>query len=82
MERKDIPENLKWDLSDFFVSDEAWEKEFKQIEKEYGNSNTDNPDENKIHEETLYIKAYDMYGNLIEINGKITVSNSPIYIVY
>lgn len=33
------------------------------IEKEYGNSNTDNPDENKIHEETLYIKAYDMYGN-------------------
>ena len=37
MERKDIPENLKWDLSDFFVSDEAWDKEFEAMEKEYGN---------------------------------------------
>ncbi len=37
MERKDIPENLKWDLSDFFESDEAWDKEFEALEKEYGN---------------------------------------------
>ena len=27
-------------------------------------------------------KAYDMYGNPIEIGGKITVTNSPVYIVY
>ena len=27
-------------------------------------------------------KAYDMYGNEIEIGRKLTVSNSPIYIVY
>ena len=27
-------------------------------------------------------KAYDIYGNPIEIGGKITVTNSPIYIVY
>ena len=27
-------------------------------------------------------KAYDMYGNPVEIGGKITVTNSPIYIVY
>lgn len=27
-------------------------------------------------------KTYDMYGNPIENSGKITVSNSPIYIVY
>ena len=27
-------------------------------------------------------EAYDMYGNPIEVGGKITVSNSPIYIVY
>ena len=27
-------------------------------------------------------KAFDIYGNPIEIGGKITVTNSPIYIVY
>lgn len=27
-------------------------------------------------------EAYDMYGNPIEIGKKITVTNSPIYIVY
>ena len=37
MERKDIPESLKWDLSDFFENDEAWDKEFESVEKEYGN---------------------------------------------
>jgi len=35
MERKDIAENLKWDLTDIFPSDEAWEAEFKAIEAEY-----------------------------------------------
>lgn len=35
MERKEISENLKWKSSDVFVSDEAWEAEFKRIEKEY-----------------------------------------------
>ncbi len=37
MERKEITENLKWKISDIFPSDEAWEKEFKQFEAEYGN---------------------------------------------
>ena len=37
MERKDIPENLKWRTTDIFPSDEAWEKEFKEIEETYGN---------------------------------------------
>ncbi len=37
MERKDIPENLKWKTSDIFESDEAWEKEFKAVESEYSN---------------------------------------------
>ncbi len=36
-ERKDIPENLKWKLTDIFESDEAWEKEFQAIATEYGN---------------------------------------------
>ena len=35
MERKDIPQNLKWKIEDVFASDEAWEAEFKAIEKEY-----------------------------------------------
>lgn len=35
MERKEISENLKWKTSDIFPSDEAWEEEFKRIEKEY-----------------------------------------------
>ena len=34
MERKDIPQNLKWNLADLFPSDEAWEEEYKAIEKE------------------------------------------------
>ena len=35
MERKDIPQNLKWKIEDVFASDEAWEAEFKAIEAEY-----------------------------------------------
>ena len=37
MERNEIPENLKWRVTDIFPSDEAWEKEFKAIEETYGN---------------------------------------------
>ncbi len=37
MERTDVAENLKWKVSDLFESDEAWEKEFKAVEAEYGN---------------------------------------------
>ena len=36
MERKDIAQTLKWNLTDIFPSDEAWEQAFKQIEEEYG----------------------------------------------
>ncbi len=39
-------------------------------------------DKTKISAPEGEYKAYDMYGNTIEIDGKITVSNSPIYIVY
>ena len=35
MERQEIAENLKWKTSDVFNSDEAWEEEFKKVEKEY-----------------------------------------------
>ena len=37
MERKDIAQQLKWQTSDIFPSDEAWEQEFKAVESEYGN---------------------------------------------
>ena len=36
MERKDIKEELKWDLSAFFESDEAWEKAYDEFVKTYG----------------------------------------------
>ena len=36
LERKEIPENLKWKITDVFPSDEAWEEEYKAVEKEYG----------------------------------------------
>ena len=36
MERTEIAENLKWKTSDIFPTDEAWEEEFKAVEKEYG----------------------------------------------
>ena len=36
LERKDIPENCKWKTTDIFPSDEAWEEEYKAVEKEYG----------------------------------------------
>ncbi|MBQ8183278.1 MAG: hypothetical protein IJ025_05190 [Clostridia bacterium] len=39
-------------------------------------------DKNKIAAPDGNYIAYDMYGNPIEIGEKITVSNSPIYIVY
>ena len=31
LERKDVPESMKWKLSDIFPSDEAWEAEFKAV---------------------------------------------------
>ena len=33
MERKNVAENLKWRTTDVFPTDEAWEKEFKEVEK-------------------------------------------------
>lgn len=33
-ERKDVPENDKWDLATLFSSDESWEKLYKQVENE------------------------------------------------
>ena len=35
MERKDIPENLKWKLTDIFASDDAWDAEYKSVEETY-----------------------------------------------
>ncbi len=35
MERKDIPEQFKWDLTSIFTDDNEWEKEFKEVEKAY-----------------------------------------------
>ena len=35
MERKDIPENLRWKTADIFPNDEAWEQEYKKVEAEY-----------------------------------------------
>ena len=32
MERTEVAENMKWKTSDIFPSDEAWEKEFKDLE--------------------------------------------------
>ena len=36
MERKDIKEDLKWDLTAFYESDEAWEKAYDEFIKNYG----------------------------------------------
>lgn len=36
MERKEFAEHLKWDLTDIFPSDEAWEAEYKSVEETYG----------------------------------------------
>jgi len=37
MERKEIAEQLKWDLSGLFETDEAWETEYAALEEKYGN---------------------------------------------
>ena len=39
-------------------------------------------EKNKISSPEGEYKSYDMYGNSIEIGDKITVTNSPIYIIY
>lgn len=36
MERKDIPQGLKWNPTDIFPSDEAWDEEYKKVVAEYG----------------------------------------------
>ena len=33
MERIDISQQLKWKTTDIFPSDEAWENEFKSVER-------------------------------------------------
>lgn len=35
LERKEVPAALKWKLTDIFESDEAWEEEYKAVEKEF-----------------------------------------------
>ena len=35
LDRKDVPENLKWKTTDIFNSDEECEKEYKEVEVEY-----------------------------------------------
>lgn len=35
LERKEVPAELKWKLTDIFESDEAWEKEYKAVETEF-----------------------------------------------
>ena len=37
MERKDVPQRLKWQIDAIFATDEAWEEEYKKVESEYGN---------------------------------------------
>ena len=37
MERKDVPQNLKWNIGSVFATEEAWEEEFNKVEAEYGN---------------------------------------------
>jgi oligoendopeptidase F len=32
MERKEVPQNQQWKVSDIFPSDEAWEAEYKAVE--------------------------------------------------
>jgi hypothetical protein len=39
-------------------------------------------EKNKITTPEGNYEAYDMYGNAIETGKKMTISNSPIYIVY
>ena len=38
MERKDVQEQYKWDLTVIFPSDETWEEEFKAVEKDFAES--------------------------------------------
>ena len=37
MERKDVAQQLKWQTTAIFPTDEAWEQEFKAVEAEYAN---------------------------------------------
>ncbi|MBQ8429450.1 MAG: oligoendopeptidase F [Clostridia bacterium] len=37
MERKDVPQSLKWKTEEIFPTDEAWDEEFKAIEADYAN---------------------------------------------
>lgn len=41
MKREEIANNLKWNLVDIFVDDEAWEQEYKSVESEYANYDFD-----------------------------------------
>lgn len=37
LNREEIAENLKWNLTDIFPSDEAWTEEYKSVEEKYTN---------------------------------------------
>ncbi|MBE7084730.1 MAG: oligoendopeptidase F [Clostridiales bacterium] len=56
MERKEIAEKYQWKVSDLFASDEAWEKEFQAVEKEYGAIDT-SVFENKLGDKATLLKC-------------------------
>ena len=37
MERKDIPQNLKWKIEDLYATQQDWDKAYEKVENEYKN---------------------------------------------
>ncbi|MBQ9728332.1 MAG: oligoendopeptidase F [Clostridia bacterium] len=69
MERNNIAENLKWDLTAVFSSEEKWEEEYKAVEQEYANYDFSRFEGNLSDKKTLLecLQLNDAVGRRMEL---------------
>ena len=68
--RSEIEEKYKWDLSDYFVTDEAWDKEFERIKPMYEDLTKF---EGKLSSDDALLACLKLDNKLGEIVGKLSV---------
>ncbi len=63
MERKEVAENLKWNIADIFPSDEAWEEAYKAFEAEYSDYDFEKY-KGKLREKASLLACFEMSDTL------------------
>ena len=70
LKRNEIEEKYKWDLSEYFVSDNAWQEEFENIKPLYNKLITY---ENKLCNNELLLECLNLQTEISERVGRLYV---------